>query len=129
MTDTITVPRALLEQALKALEYMNVTAEHRVDSRVPEQSIAALRSALEQPQQEPLADALRLLRTAIQTGHPEYGPADWIDMIDTALEGLPQDDTALLRHCLELIEGEWPADDPAAGPLMVKLRQRLGAVA
>lgn len=108
MTDTITIPRAL-------------------------------RNALEQPQQDALADALRLLRTAIQTGHPEYGPADWIDMIDTALEGLPQEpdlyavfryareaDTPLLRHCLELIEGEWPADDPAAGSLMVKLRQRLG---
>ena len=41
----------------------------------------------EQPQQEPLADALLLLRVAIQTGHPEYGPEDWIDMIDTALAG------------------------------------------
>jgi len=47
--------RPALEQALKALEYLSVTAEHRVDDRIPDAAIAALRDALFQEEQEPVA--------------------------------------------------------------------------
>jgi len=46
----VTLPRAKVQRALKALEYMNVTAEHRVDDRIPEAAIAELKAALEQPE-------------------------------------------------------------------------------
>jgi hypothetical protein len=43
------------QQALEALEYLNVTAEHRVDDRIPDAAITALRAALAQQQeQEPV---------------------------------------------------------------------------
>jgi hypothetical protein len=52
----ITVDRALLEQALEALKYLSVTAEHRVDDRQPDAAMAALRQALfQEEQQEPVA--------------------------------------------------------------------------
>lgn len=54
----ITLPRAVIEQALEALEYMDVTAEHCVDNRIPETAIKALRTALEQPtRSQKMADA------------------------------------------------------------------------
>jgi hypothetical protein len=37
-----------LKQALDALKYMDVTAEHRVDNKIPETAIAALKEALAQ---------------------------------------------------------------------------------
>jgi hypothetical protein len=48
--------RAAAQQALEALEYLNVTAEHRVDDRIPDAAIVALRAALAQQEQEPVAD-------------------------------------------------------------------------
>jgi hypothetical protein len=58
--NTITIPRALLEQALEALE--NCTSEHghrcnRCDSEVDEggRVVTALRTALAQQEQEPVA--------------------------------------------------------------------------
>jgi hypothetical protein len=38
-----------MRQALEALEYLNVTAEHRVDDRIPDAAIVALRAALMEP--------------------------------------------------------------------------------
>jgi hypothetical protein len=43
--------RAAAQQALEALEYLNVTAEHRVDDRIADAAITALRAALEQQEQ------------------------------------------------------------------------------
>jgi hypothetical protein len=45
--------RAAAQQALKALEYLNVTAEHRVDDRIPDAAIVALRAALAQENGRP----------------------------------------------------------------------------
>jgi hypothetical protein len=47
--------RAAAQQALEALEYLNVTAEHRVDDRIPDAAIVALRAALAQEEQKPVA--------------------------------------------------------------------------
>jgi hypothetical protein len=47
--------RAAAQQALEALEYLNVTAEHRVDDRIPDAAIVALRAALEQEEQKAVA--------------------------------------------------------------------------
>ena len=44
-----------LRLALEALEYMDVTAEHYVDNRIPEAAITAIKEALAQPEQEPVA--------------------------------------------------------------------------
>lgn len=43
-----------MKQALEALKYMNVTAEHRVDNRIPESAITSLSQAIaEAEKQEP----------------------------------------------------------------------------
>ena len=44
--------RAAAQQALKALEYLSVTAEHRVDGRISDAAINALRAALAQEEQD-----------------------------------------------------------------------------
>jgi hypothetical protein len=48
--------RAVMRQALEALEYLNVTAEHRVDDRIPDAAITALRAALMEPVTVPEPD-------------------------------------------------------------------------
>ena len=52
MTDTITLPRAVVELALEALE--NVRRYDKENLYGLDDDIAALREALEQPQQEPV---------------------------------------------------------------------------
>jgi hypothetical protein len=51
--------RTAAQQALEALEYLDVTAEHWVDDRIPDAAITALRAALEQTEQtNPWRDAV-----------------------------------------------------------------------
>jgi hypothetical protein len=50
MTDSITVPRAVVQQALEAWEYINKYGFVLADYEGPmEQAITALKAALEQP--------------------------------------------------------------------------------
>jgi hypothetical protein len=54
MTDTITLPRAVVQQALEAWEYINKYGFVLADYEGPmEQAITAFKAALEQPEQEP----------------------------------------------------------------------------
>ena len=55
MTDTITLPRATVQQALEALEYIRSTTVWQADKHAANPAITALRAALEQPEQEPVA--------------------------------------------------------------------------
>ena len=57
MTNTITLPRSVIEQALDALQDADTRMEHRQDVELRHSAMAALRAALEQPQlgQEPVA--------------------------------------------------------------------------
>jgi hypothetical protein len=56
MTDLITLPRAAVQQALEAWEYINKYGFVLADYEGPmEQAITALKAALEQPEQEPVA--------------------------------------------------------------------------
>ena len=57
MTDTVTMPRSVVEQALDALQDANTMMEHRQDVKLRHSAMADLRAALEQPQveQEPVA--------------------------------------------------------------------------
>jgi hypothetical protein len=55
MTDTITLPRATVQQALEALEYIRSTTVWQADKHTANPAITALRAALEQPEQEPVA--------------------------------------------------------------------------
>lgn len=67
-----------LKLALEALEYMNVTAEHHVDNRIPEAAITAIKEALSSPngeaQPKPSTDEkISLIAHNIDTG-------DWNDL-------------------------------------------------
>jgi hypothetical protein len=56
MTDLITLPRATVQQALEAWEQINLYGFVLADYEGPmEQAITALKAALEQPEQEPVA--------------------------------------------------------------------------
>ncbi len=56
MTDPITVPRAVVQQALEAWEHINKYGFVLADYEGPmEQAITALREALAKPEQEPVA--------------------------------------------------------------------------
>ena len=56
MTDLITLPRATVQQALEAWEHINKYGFVLADYEGPmEQAITALKAALEQPEQEPVA--------------------------------------------------------------------------
>ena len=68
--------KEVLTLALKALEYMNVTAEHYVDNRVPEAAITAIKEALSQPEQEPVACVYKATTKKGETAHfGEYSAA------------------------------------------------------
>jgi hypothetical protein len=71
----MTTLREAAQQALEALEYLNVTAEHRVDDRIPDAAIAALRAAL--AQQEP---TVRFKCTVVDDRHPNGVPFEqWVN--------------------------------------------------
>jgi hypothetical protein len=56
MTDLITLPRATVQQALETWEHINLYGFVLADYEGPmEQAITALKAALEQPEQEPVA--------------------------------------------------------------------------
>ena len=55
MTDTRTVPVALLRQALEALEDLGMKYYETTGEALHKEAYAALRAALEQPEQEPVA--------------------------------------------------------------------------
>jgi len=60
MTDPITVPRAVVQQALEAWEHINKYGFVLADYEGPmEQAITALKAALEQPEQEPVAHSVQ----------------------------------------------------------------------
>ena len=50
MTNTITIPRSVVEQALDALQDADTIMEHRQDIELRRSAMTALRAALEQPQ-------------------------------------------------------------------------------
>lgn len=56
----MTTLREAAQQALEALEYLDVTAEHKVDNRVASEAISTLRQALEAEQQEEPVGHLRM---------------------------------------------------------------------
>jgi hypothetical protein len=61
MTDLITLPRATVQQALETWEHINLYGFVLADYEGPmEQAITALKAALEQPEQEPVAWMLAL---------------------------------------------------------------------
>jgi hypothetical protein len=75
MTDLITLPRATVQQALEALEHINKYGFVLADYEGPmEQAITALKAALEQPEQKPVADRAAFERHAKSLGysvHPD----------------------------------------------------------
>lgn len=86
MTNTITLPRSVLEQALEALDEADLLMEHRQNIELRRSALAALRAALEQPQveQEPFTVLVRKRSwlanqwEAAPCGFPDYGK-QWAD--------------------------------------------------
>lgn len=84
MTDNITLPRSVVEQALDALQDADTMMEHRQDVELRHSAMAALRAALEQQQVElERIEQYRLQMAAIMTAvlgywkegdsiHPDY---------------------------------------------------------
>ena len=99
----ITVDRKVIEQALEALEYMDVTAEHCVDNRIPDAAITTLRTALEEPEQEPVAHCTLEQLVFLQRMVPSTGTIalytappqrEWVGLTDeeyTELWGMKPD--------------------------------------
>jgi len=58
--------RTAAQQALEALEYLDVTAENRVDDRIPDAAIKALRAALAEEALQRLSDANQEIEAALE---------------------------------------------------------------
>jgi hypothetical protein len=77
----ITLPRAVVEQALEALIHMchNTVAEKGYDGQRVQNAIDALRSALAQQEQEPVADAETWLRNRYGAARGHHA---WRELIE-----------------------------------------------
>lgn len=84
---TITLPRAVVEQALEALKRLIVGSEYE-EAIEAEQAITALRAALEQEQAEPVE---RAMQDAVTTGMGIMRGGERIDpgTIYKPIEGVP----------------------------------------
>ena len=109
--DNITLPREVVQEAVEALEYMTMTAEHRVDNRIPDSAIAALRKALaaEQPKQEPVAWGVRaksggeLMYAMVkpQPGWQSLGVLEMLPLYTALAAEQPSGDVEALRRDAE----------------------------
>jgi hypothetical protein len=74
-----------MKQALDALEYLDVTAEHYVDDRIAYAAITALRQAIEQAEkQEPVIDKSAAIRIATVLGWTP--PRQWVGLTDEEID-------------------------------------------
>ena len=98
MTDKILIERAVLEQALDALQDAETVVEHRQDIELRRSAMVALRAALEQPvEQEPVAAQCRFKGeaewrhcTVAHHLHVQAHPKEWPHYETRALYTHPQ---------------------------------------
>ena len=107
MTDTITLPRSVLEQAISTileLEYSNSTA---VSDKMARDSKAALRAALEQPQveQEPVAWMWKFEfdeGAAFSTKEPTISICDGVEYVPLYTHPHPKSEPLTLEQILQI---------------------------
>jgi hypothetical protein len=111
MTDLITLPRATVQQALEAWEHINLYGFVLADYEGPmEQAITALKAALEQPEQEPVAwttmpDADDWMFVS-GTEKPPL-PGEWRPLYTHPLRREPLSDEELDRLWREPMSADW----------------------
>jgi len=116
--------RDAMKMALEALDRMYTPKRPSAyDFQAALDAINALRTALAEPEQEPVAWRYKFAR-GVRWDFAESDPAEWRDLDVTAepLYTHPVDDTALLRRCLNVLLNDC---DPKAD-IITALRDRLG---
>jgi hypothetical protein len=114
MTDLITLPRATVQQALEAWEQINLYGFVLADYEGPmEQAITALKAALEQPVQEPVAwiqpDHLQKARIApfLCRVEPTKRMSDFVAVYTHPPRRKPLSDEELDRLWREPMSADW----------------------
>jgi hypothetical protein len=80
--------RTAAQQALEALEYLDVTAEHWVDDRIPDAAIKALRAALAEEALQRLTDANQEIEAVLEQQEQTEQTNPWRDAVDDELVSL-----------------------------------------